>query len=250
MVKAKSSTDRLCRSGKYKALAFMICCACFIHVQVSGQSNKGNYNFRDFQGKSYYFGLTFGYNHSNFRLFHSMEFILNDSIHIAEGLGGSGLNVNVIGNLKLGDYFDFRFLPGFSFVGRKLYYVSAIDDREHLINVESVLFQIPCQVRFKSDPFHDKRVFVLAGVKYTYDGAATKLRDDEAKRSVRIAPHDFSVEVGAGFQFFLPYFIFSPEIKFSQGFGNVLIYNRELPQANTLEKILSRTLTISLHFEG
>ena len=49
---------------------------------------------------------------------------------------------------------------------------------------------------------------------------------------------------------FFPFFIFSPELKYSQGLGNILIYNPNLEQTNVVEKVLSRTFTISLHFEG
>jgi hypothetical protein len=51
-------------------------------------------------------------------------------------------------------------------------------------------------------------------------------------------------------QFFFPFFIFSPELKISQGIGNTLIYNPALQESTVLEKLLSRTFTISLHFEG
>jgi hypothetical protein len=225
----------------------LVCCS----LSGFAQHNKGNHNFREFNDKSYYFGLTFGYNKSNFQLAHSKRFILNDSFNITEGLGGPGLNVSMVTNMKLGEYFDFRFLPGFSFVGRKFYYLSTDDEIEQVRDIESVLIQAPFQVRFKSDPFHDMRVFVLAGAKYTYDVASNaRIRKEQANRIIRISPHDFALEVGAGMQFFFPFFIFSPELKYSHGIGNILIYNSKLAQTTVLEKVLSRTFTISLHFEG
>jgi hypothetical protein len=218
---------------------------------MSAQVKKGSQNFRAFQDKAYYFGLTFGYNNSNFQLQHSQKFILNDSFNVAEGLGGPGLNISMVTNMKLGEYFDFRFLPGFSFVGRKIYYINATDQVTQEKSIDGVLVQAPLQVRFKSEPFHDMRMFVLAGAKYTYDVASNaRIQKEQANRIIRLSPHDYSVEVGAGAQFFFPFFIFSPEIKYSQGIGNILIYNGKLTQSSVLEKILSRTFTISLHFEG
>jgi hypothetical protein len=235
----------------HRVQTFLILAVLVIPCLTFAQYNKGNHNFREFNSKAYYFGLTFGYNHSNFQLAHSQRFILNDSFNIAEGIGGPGLNVSMIGNMKLGEYFDFRFLPGFSFVGRRLYYLSAVNDIEHTRDIESVLVQMPFQVRYKSDPFRDMRVYVLAGAKYTYDVASNaRIRREQANRIVRISPHDYAVEVGAGFQFFFPFFIFSPEIKFSQGMGNILLYNNKLSQTTVLEKVYSRTFTISFHFEG
>jgi Outer membrane protein beta-barrel domain len=157
----------------------------------------------------------------------------------------------MIGNMKLGDYFDFRFLPGFSFVNHKISYLSAGTDAVQVRDIESVLVQAPFQIRYKSDPFHDMRVFVLGGIKYTYDVASNaRIRAEQANRTVLLSPHDFAVEVGGGFQFFFPFFIFSPELKYSQGIGNVLIFNNKLEQTNVAEKVLTRAFTISLHFEG
>ena len=226
-------------------------CLALIPLAGSAQTSKGNHNFREFQSKAYYFGLTFGYNSSNFQIAYSKNAILNDSFRIVEGIRSSGLNVSMIANMKLGEYFDFRFLPGFSFVNHKLSYTAANSNTEQQRDIESVLVQIPFQVRFKSDPFHDMRVFVLGGIKYTYDVASNaRIREEQANRAVLLSPHDFAVEVGGGFQFFFPFFIFSPELKYSQGIGNVLIYNPNLEQTNVAEKVFSRAFTISLHFEG
>lgn len=222
-----------------------------IPLMGSAQYNKGNHNFREFQSKPYYFGLTFGYNRSNFQIAQSKDFILNDSFSIIQGLAGSGLNVSMLANMKLGDNFDFRFLPGFSFVDRKFEVYEVNGGGTQTRDIESVLVQIPFHVRFKSDPFHDMRVYVMGGVKYSYDVATNaRIRKEQAERLILISPHDFALEIGGGFQFFFPFFIFSPEIKYSQGFGNILIYNGKQETTHLVEKVLSRTFTISLHFEG
>lgn len=233
-------------------LQIIVCLALACLVRpAEAQYNRGNQNFRQFNHKAYYFGLTFGFNNSDFKVNHAKRFILNDSFNITEGLGGPGLNVSMIANMKLGDHFDFRFLPGFSFVGRKFYYLETDNETAQTRDIEGVLVQFPLQVRFKSDPFHDMRVYVLGGVKYTYDVASNAaIRRDQGAKIVRISPHDFALEIGTGFQFFFPYFIFSPELKISQGIGNILLYNSRLSQSTVMEKVFSRTFTISLHFEG
>ncbi|MFN8339500.1 MAG: hypothetical protein U0T36_10840 [Saprospiraceae bacterium] len=65
-----------------------------------------------------------------------------------------------------------------------------------------------------------------------------------------MAPHDFQYEVGVGIQMFYPYFIFSPEIKFSRGLGNILIYDPSRNEARILENVVSQIFTISFNFEG
>jgi hypothetical protein len=164
-----------------------------------------------------------------------------------QGLGGAGFNVGIVSNLKMGNYFDFRFLPTLSFAEKRLKY--QYPDYSSNRKVESVFVELPFQFRYKSEPYHDVRLFLLAGLKYSFD-VASDSRTKQAETLVRIAPNDFSFETGVGFQIFLPFFIFSPELKISQGMGNTLIFNKNLSESTILEKILSRTFTISLHFEG
>jgi len=218
---------------------------------VMAQKNaRGNYNFLDFQQKPYYFGITLGYNKSRFRVFHSDDFILNDSISTAQAVSGPGFNLGIVSNLKVGQYFDFRFLPTLSFAERNVQYSATNEDRRpYTRKVESVFVELPFHVRYKSAPYKDKRVFIITGVKYSFD-VASDSRTRQKDELVRIAPTDFAFEIGAGVQFFFPYFIFSPEFKVSQGLGNVLIFNENLDQSTVIEKIISRTFTVSLHFEG
>lgn len=218
------------------------------NAQIGG--GRDNYNFRDFQKKQYYFGLTVGLNSTGYKINQSKFFINNDSIRITEGSSGGGFVLNMIANLKLGDYFDFRALPGFAFSQRSLeftYNENVNDLRTR--SVESVFFDMPFLIRFKSAPYKDKRAFVVAGMKYSYDVASnSKTRD--AKTLIKISPHDFQFEVGVGMQFFYPYFIFSPEIKYSRGVGNILIYDDQLNESKVLENVVSQVITLSFHFEG
>ena len=214
------------------------------------QSSRGNYNFLDFQQKPYYFGITLAYNTSNFQIYYSKDFILNDSISSAQSVRGPGFNLGIVSNLKVGQYFDFRFLPTLSFAERNIDYASPNDNRPpYSRRVESVFVELPFHIRYKSAPYNDMRLFIIAGIKYSFD-VASDSRTRQADGLVKIAPTDFAFEYGAGIQFFFPYFIFSPEFKVSHGLSNVLIYNNDLEESNVIEKILSRAFTISLHFEG
>ncbi len=236
----------LCRA---KVIIIAVCCLC-LSQYTHGQSVKGNYNFLDFQQKPYYFGITLAYNNSDFRIFHSRQFIRNDSISSAESVTGPGFNLGIVSNLKIGSYFDFRFLPTLSFAERNIGYTSPSESRPpYSRKIESVFVELPFHLRYKSEPYNDMRMFIIAGIKYSFD-VASDSRTRQADELVKISPSDFAFEYGAGVQFFFPYFIFSPELKVSHGLGNILIFNKDLDQSNVIEKIISRTFTISLHFEG
>lgn len=223
-----------------------LCCSTSMVAQVN---KKKNYNYFDFQKKQIYYGLTLGLHSAKYKINHSSMFIGNDSISIAEGGSLPGFDIHVIGNLKIGEYFDFRFLPGFSLSERSVVFGKPGSTVRPIKKIESVFIELPFHVRYKSEPYKDKRAFVVAGLKYSYD-VASNSKARQADSLIKISPHDFQMEVGAGVQFFFPYFIFSPEIKLSQGLGNILIFNDKLPEASVLEKVISRILTISFHFEG
>ncbi len=223
---------------------------CLLAVASTSQAHRWKYNFLSFEQIPYYFGITLAYNNSNFKIHHSSQFILNDSINTAQSITGPGFNLGIVSNLKVGQYFDFRFLPTLSFAEKNIEYTSDNPNNlQYLRKIESVLVELPFHVRYKSAPYNDKRMFVIAGIKYSFD-VASDSRARQANELVKISPTDFAVEVGAGIQMFFPYFIFSPEIKLSHGLGNILIFDDNLDQSRVIEKVLSRALTISLHFEG
>lgn len=232
-----------------KTLIILLAVLGVLPAVLHAQYRQGNYNYLDFQAKPYYFGITLGYNQSDFRIYHSKDFIRNDSFGRAESVTGPGFNLGIVSNLKIGEYFDIRFLPTLSFAERNIRYGGTEGDRSLTRKVESVFVEMPFHVRYKSAPYHDFRLFVIGGVKYSFD-VASDSRTRQAAGLVKIAPTDFQVEYGAGIQFFFPFFIFSPEFKVSQGINNVLIFNDRLQQSTILEKVMSRTFTISFHFEG
>lgn len=223
---------------------------CLVSGVAIGQKFGTNQNYLEFKNKPYYFGITLGYNASDYKLFRSKKFIGNDSIRVAESLKGPGFNLGIVTNYKINDNFDLRLLPTLSFAERNIQYETPKNVRPPYVQkVESVFFEIPIHLRYTSAPYRDIRVFVLGGVKYSVD-VASDSRSRQKASLLKVSPSDFSVEVGAGIQMFFPYFIFSPELKFSRGVSNILIFDKKLQESNILEKILSSGFTLSFHFEG
>ena len=137
---------------------------------LSGQYiGKDNYHYLDFQKKPFYYGLTLASHVSGYRLNQSRSFINNDSIRIAEGVSEFGLDIHLIANLKLGEYFDLRFLPGFAFSNRTFEFASTSSLGEERSNntLESVFAELPFHVRFKSASYKNKRGFVTTRLKDT-----------------------------------------------------------------------------------
>ena len=93
------------------------------------------------------------------------------------------------------------------------------------------------------------RFYSLAGVKYDYD-LASNAGARNADDFVKVKKGDFGVEAGVGFQFFFKYFIFSPEIKISQGLTDVHVRDPNLKYSAVIDEMKSRMIMFSLQFEG
>jgi hypothetical protein len=115
--------------------------------------------------------------------------------------------------------------------------------------VESVIVTFPFQVKLQSDRIGNFRVYMLTGIKGDID-LASNARAKKAEDLVKIRKYDYGVELGMGFNFFFPSFIFSPEIKISNGLGNIHSRDEQLKYSSVFDKIQSRMIVFSIHLEG
>ncbi|WCL82123.1 porin family protein [Saprospira sp. CCB-QB6] len=212
-------------------------------------AQRGTFNYYAFSKKTYYFGITLGYNSSRYQIQRSETLIQNDSIRLIQSSNGPGFNLGIVTNIKFGENMDLRFnLPTLSFAERRLEYT--LPTQEVISrNIESVFLDFPIQFRYKSKPYHDVRAFFIVGAKYSLD-LASNSRARKAEDLVRIQSSDILIEYGVGLQFFFPYFILSPEIKFSHGINNIHSRNDQLIYSRTIDKLFAQGITISVHFEG
>jgi len=166
-----------------------------------------------------------------------------------ESTRGPGFNLGIVTNIEFSKNFDVRFmLPTLSFAERRLQY--KMTDRQLIEKkIESVFLEFPIHLRYKSAPYKDTRLFVIAGAKYSVD-LASNSRARRAEDLIKVVPNDFVLEYGVGFQIFFPYFVLSPEIKFSHGLRNLHQPNPNLIYSTPIDKLFSRGFAISFHFEG
>ncbi len=116
-------------------------------------------------------------------------------------------------------------------------------------SIESIYFHLPLQLKFKSDRINNFRFYGMLGGKFDYDLAANA-RSRRQDEFLKVLPIDLGYELGVGFEFYYPNFIFSPEIKLSQGLMNQIYKDRNLQLTNAVESINTRMIVISIHLEG
>lgn len=228
----------------------MVVLAVFMAVPAVAQRKV--LNMPEHDSKAYYFGITFGANFSTYRIKYSQSFIDHDSFKSIQPSFGPGFNLGLMGNLRLSRFVDLRFVPSLAFAEKKV----ALNMRDAAGNdsvsnrtVESIYMHMPLQLKFKSDRIKNFRFYAITGVKFDYDMAANA-RSRRRDEFIKVSAADFGYELGVGFEFYYPNFIFSPEIKLSQGLGNQLFKDPNIPLSNAIDVLSTRMIVISLHLEG
>jgi len=216
---------------------------------------RDSYNLENHDDKPYYFGIVLGFNSSHYNITQAPYFLANDTIMSVNSQNASRIHLGILVNYQLSRRFDIRFYPlNLIFSEKKLIYTQKFpnlgsDALTETRAIESIVLSFPLQVRLKSDRIDNFRVYSLLGVKYDYDlasNAGARTGDD----FVKVKKGDFGVEAGVGFQFFFKYFIFSPELKVSQGLSNVLIRDESIKYSAVMNSMRSRMVMFSLQFEG
>jgi hypothetical protein len=207
-------------------------------------------NMEDHDSKAYYFGLTFGINQSRHRIKYADAFANTDTFMSIQPGWGSGFNLGIMGNLRLNSFVDLRLIPSISFAEKRLKYnqpqkPDVMEDK----GIESIYIHLPLQLKFKSDRIHNFRFYGLAGGKFDYDMAANA-NSRKKDEFLKFKPIDLGYELGFGLEFYYPNFIFSPEIKLSEGLMNQIYIDRNLPLTNAIDQIRTRSIVFSIHLEG
>jgi hypothetical protein len=207
-------------------------------------------NMEDHDDKPYYFGLTFGFNQSRHRIQYSESFANTDTFMSIQPGWGAGFNLGIMGNLKLNKFIDLRLIPSISFAEKRLQF-NQTNIPADIANksIESIYIHLPLQFKFKSDRIHNFRFYALAGGKFDYDMAANA-NSRKKDEFLKFKPMDLGYELGFGLEFIYPNFIFSPEIKLSEGLMNQIFIDRNLPLTNAIDQIRTRSIVFSIHLEG
>lgn len=220
---------------------------------ANAQFGKAEINMFDHDTKPYYFGITIGINLARFQTEWHKHFLESDSIYVGEPTNSGGLTLGLSATGRISDRFQVRFNPQLMFIERNIFYKLKYPDfdgnMEVTKKVESVIMSFPLQVKFQSDRIGNFRVYTLAGFKADID-MASNARAKKAEELVKIQKYDFGPEFGVGFNFFFPSFIFSPEIKISNGLRNIHARDENLRFSSMFDKIQSRMIVFSIHLEG
>lgn len=220
----------------------------FLMLPLAAPAQRYILNMPEHDNKPYYFGITFGLNFSQYRVKYTQSFVDNDTFRKIQPLWSPGFNLGLMGNLRISRFFDIRFVPSLSFADKRMNMTFRQDSTSQR-NIESIYMHMPLQLKFKSDRIRNFRFYAIGGGKLDFDLAANA-RSRRQDEWLKVKPVDLGYELGFGFEFYYPNFIFSPEIKLSQGLSNQLFRDRNIPLSNAIETLNTRMFVISIHLEG
>jgi len=225
-----------------KQIKYLIILLLFIGaVNSYGQKRKKPQNLARYDTKKLHFGFTLGINQLNFNVQKNSNTLTNDTLLKIVSNSQKGFNLGIVSNLRLGKYTDLRFIPTLVFGERHLNY-DFIDSNGKIDNrikkIESTLIDFPIYIKYKSARYNNFRTYVIGGVKYSMDVASQEKLDDKEQEIVKLKKNDLMGEIGFGFDFYLEYFKFSPQIKISHGIlnllsGNETVYTKSINNLST-----------------
>ena len=173
---------------------------------------------------------------------------------VVESINSTGLNLAWLVDKRLSDHFNFRTFPlDLTFTEKafeyNLKYPSRIDGEDSVTikKVQSISLTLPLQIKFSSDRIGNFKVFMMAGGRVEYDFAANAGKKNE--KLIKLNKIDYGIEAGIGFHFYFEVFVLTPEIKLGWGLSNVHQRDETIKYSNIIDRVSSRTLTLSLTVE-
>ncbi len=237
--------------------------------QNSSAQNKKVENMPTYDFSKYHFGFILAINQMFFTIkpiddLHLMVFdsiqakeINADSAKIFSILSSpsAGFTVGIVSNLRLGNFFDLRFIPSLSFGERYIDYEfkKYSDTTAYLVsirkNIPSTFIELPLQVKYKSKRLNNFRAYLLGGVNARIDLASqAKKKKDSGVVQVKLSKGDIYGEIGMGFDFYFEWFKFGTELKMSYGFLDILKHEDNI-YTEGIEKMSSKVFQVTLTFE-
>ena len=222
----------------------------FLSLSIYSQKNNAKIsNLQNFDQKKLHFGYYVGVNNYNYKL----DYILNPEKKTLIS-DQTGINVGLIGDLKLKKNLNLRFEPGL--------YTNKSDivfyDRQNftknsdtLRSIKSTYIHLPLLIKYSSKRYNNLKPYVLAGLSTSFNLSSNQNRPEDNNNDVfRLKTNTFYYELGFGIDFYLQYFKFSPSIRGVFSLKNELVPDLDpnSPWTGNIDKMSARAIFINFSF--
>lgn len=210
-----------------------------------------------FDKKKIHFGIQLGYTQSKFEDAYTQDDEVRESLQGTTSYYTPGFHLAIIApDLRLGNYFNFRLIPGITLINRTFSYnwtdayVTQHHGADAKRSVESVYGELAFDFKFRAFRYRNFRPYLTSGGSYGFDFASMRNNKNNTDQSiVRLNTSDMRYTVGLGFDFYMRYVKFAIELKMSFGLLDLKIDDDDL-YTRSVDFINTRTFMVGFTFEG
>jgi len=228
---------------------------CLLPIGVFSQKQKPK-NYSRFDEKLFNFGFMLGFNKCDFILEQKINAYQDFRLISLQHEPTSGAQVGMVATMKLfTPMVRLRIIPTLSFQERVLNYtfeskVNPLETFNLQKRIGSTNADIPLMLQFRTQRLNNFAAYVLLGGQFSLDLQSQEdATQDLLDPFIKLKKKDYHAQIGAGLEFFAPYFKFGLEMKYSRGFNNSFIQDNTEP-SNPINRLYNEVLWISFIFEG
>lgn len=232
----------------------------------SEASKRGIPNLPNFEYEKLHFGFLVGFNVLDYHIYNTGLPIPDLTEATSAGNRGAavepeilyadikelnpGLNLGIVTDLRIYNDLNLRCLPGISFGQRDVTFINQYGELygDKKLKIKSTFIEVPFLLKYSAFRIKNAKPYVVAGTSFRYDLAKDK------QNHMNIKSFDNYLDAGAGFDFYLPYFRMSIELRGSFGLRNIYKNSRateieDIPYRNAIDCLKSRWYGITFYFE-
>ena len=229
---------------------FVIVCFLFFVIKTFSQQNNNQFeNLQNFDKQKVHFGYFIGINLYNSKIDYKKNPIFNTQYQEE-----FGLNIGLIGDLRLSENLNLRFEPGLQTSKASVKFnerSNFTQKSDTLRSIKSTYIHLPLLLKFSSKRINNFRPYVIGGISTSLNLSSNENSPEDNKNKVfRLKSTTFYYELGFGIDFYLQYFKFSPSIRGLFSLNNELVPDRDAqsPWTSHIDKLSTRGVFINLNF--
>ena len=222
----------------------------FLSLSIYSQKNNAKIsNLQNFDQKKLHFGYYVGVNNYNYKL----DYILNPEKKTLIS-DQTGINVGLIGDLKLKKNLNLRFEPGLYTNKSDIVFYDRqnfIKNSDTLRSIKSTYIHLPLLIKYSAKRYNNLKPYVLAGLSTSFNLSSNQNSPEDNNNDVfRLKTNTFYYELGFGIDFYLQYFKFSPSIRGVFSLKNELVPDLDpnSPWTGNIDKMSARAIFINFSF--
>jgi hypothetical protein len=214
-------------------------------------------NYKKFDQKLLHFGVQLGFNKTSLNLTPTLDAYSKYGLKSIQSSGQPGAQVGMVASFRLGSpVLRLRIVPTFSFQERIINYTypsNSPDSKTEILNQEHVNssnLDFPFMLQLRTLRHGNFAAYATTGIQYTVDLQSVQDKTQNLiDPFIKIKKYDYMMQFGGGVEFFAEFFKCGIEIKYSQGFKNVLIQDNTLI-SSPIYRLQNNSWIVSITFEG